>query len=144
VGRYVIEKTAHTAGSPAEVYRLLRDGASWTEWGPLETFELAEPGDGEPEGIGAIRVYGSGRTRGRDQITGFEQDRAFRYVHLGGLPVKNYVAEVTITPVGEGANIRWHTTFDPKIPLTGMFVHKALTTFVELLVTGLAKRAATG
>lgn len=144
VGRYVIEQTERTSGSPAAVYRLLRDGATWPEWGPLETFELERDGDGEPEGVGAIRVFGSGRLRGRDQITGFDEDRAFRYIHLVGLPVRNYEAEVTIVPAGSGCDITWHITFDPKFPFTGMFVYKALNRFIAMSVQGLANRAAAG
>ena len=141
MGRYVIEKTAHTSGSPAAVYRLLRDGATWPVWGALDTFELERAGAGEPEGVGAIRVFGSGRITGRDEITGFEQDREFRYVHLRGLPVRNYEARVTITPVGDGADITWRTTFDPKFPFTGMVVHKALLRFISVNVVGLAAHA---
>lgn len=144
MGRYVIEQTARTSGSPTAVYRLLRDGATWPEWGPLETFELEREGDGEPEGVGAIRVFGSGRMRGRDQVTGFDEDRAFRYIHLGGLPVRNYEAEVTIVPAESGCEITWHTTFDPKFPLTGVFVHSALNRFIAMSVQGLANRAAAG
>lgn len=144
MGRYVIEQTARTSGSPADVYRLLRDGATWPVWGPIETFELEREGDGEPEGVGAIRVFGSGRVRGRDQITGFEENRAFRYIHLGGLPVRDYEAEVTIVPAGNGCDITWHTTFDPKFPFTGMFVHNALNRFIAMCVRGLADHAAAG
>ena len=141
VGRYVIEQTARTSASPAAVYRLLRDGSTWPVWGPLDRFELEREGEGEPEGVGAIRVLGSGRIKGRDEITGFEQDREFRYVHLGGLPVRNYEARVTITPVDSGADITWRTTFDPKFPFTGMFVHRALVKFITMCVQGLADHA---
>jgi hypothetical protein len=144
MGRYVIEQTVRTSASPSAVYRLLRDGATWPVWGPVNTFELEREGVGEPEGVGAIRVLGSGWIKGRDEITGFEQDRTFRYVHLGGLPVRDYEALVTITPVDDGADITWRTTFDPKIPFTGALVHRALVRFIKISLRGLADHAATG
>ena len=145
MSRYVIEETARTAATPEVVYRLLRDGSTWPVWGPLDSFELEREGEGEPEGVGAVRVFGSGRIKGRDEITGFEQDRVFRYIHLRGLPVRNYEAQVTLAPVdGGGTDVTWRITFDPKIPFTGMFVHKALTKFISISVRGLAEHAATG
>jgi hypothetical protein len=142
VGRYVIEQTARTGAAPATVYRLLRDGATWPVWGPVSTFELEREGDGEPEGVGAIRVLGSGPLKGRDEITGFEQDRAFCYIHLGGLPVRNYEAQVTITPVAGGADITWRTTFDPKFRFTGALVHRVMLRFIKISLRGLADHAA--
>src|SRR5207248_1312144 len=38
--RHHIEQTAHTTADPASVYALLRDGATWPAWGPIESFEL--------------------------------------------------------------------------------------------------------
>lgn len=144
MGRYVIDMTTRAAAAPAAVYRLLRDGSTWPRWGAVEEFELEREGDGEPEGVGAIRVFRNGRIVGRDEITGFEQDRVFRYVHLGGLPVKNYEATVELTPAGDGTDIRWHVTFDARFPFTGMIIHKALTRFIALNLRGLAQYATAG
>lgn len=141
VARYVIEKSAHTPAKPSAVYRLLRDGSTWPEWTAVDEFRLEREGDGEPEGVGAVRVFRSGRVTGRDEITGFEQDRQFRYVHLGGLPVKNYEAVIDLAAAGDGTDVTWRVTFDPKFPFTGMFVHKALTKFITINVEGLAKHA---
>jgi hypothetical protein len=141
MGRYVIEKTERTTATPDVVYRLLRDGSTWPVWSPLDSFELEREGDGEAEGVGAVRVFGNGPLKGRDEITGFEQDRVFRYIHLRGLPVRNYEAQVTLEPVDGGTDITWRTTFDQKIPFTGMVVHKALTRFLGSSVRGLAKHA---
>ena len=68
MARQRIEHTATTAADPATVYALLRDGAGWPTWAPIESFELERHGAGEPEGLGAVRVFRAGRVVGRDEI----------------------------------------------------------------------------
>jgi hypothetical protein len=143
VGRYVIEQTARTSAEPATVYRLLRDGSTWPDWSMIDEFELESAGDDQPEGVGAVRMFRNGRIRGRDRVIGFEQDRQFRYIHLGGLPVRNYEGRIDLTPDNGGTVINWRVTFDAKFFGTGMFVHRALTKFIADGTQGLAKYAAT-
>ena len=63
-----IRVSATTPASPETVYALLRDGASWPEWSPLGSFELERPAGDEPEGVGAIRIFRTGRVTSREQI----------------------------------------------------------------------------
>lgn len=140
--RYVIEKSAHTSAEPGVVYRLLRDGSTWPEWGAITGFELERAGDGEPEGVGAVRVFVNGRIRGRDEITGFAQDRQFRYNHLDGLPVRDYRGVVDLVPVESGTDITWTVSFGAKYPGTGWVLRRALGRFLQQNVDGLAQHAA--
>ena len=48
-----ISVRAWTPASPAEVYRLLRDGATWPVWSPLDSFELEREGAEGGESLGA-------------------------------------------------------------------------------------------
>ena len=141
MSRQRIEHTATTTADPATVYALLRDGASWPVWGPLDSFELEREGEGEPEGLGAVRVYRSGRVTGRDTIAELVQDRRFSYTHVSNLPIKDYRADVDLTPAGEGTTIRWVSAFDPKVPGTGALLRRGLDGFVAKLVNGLAEHA---
>src|SRR5215203_2363884 len=68
MSRQRIEHTATSSAEPAAVYALLRAGATWPVWGPLDSFELERPGEDEPEGLGAVRLFRSGRVTGRDTI----------------------------------------------------------------------------
>lgn len=140
--RYVIEKTARSSADPSEVYRLLRDGATWPDWTTINAFELEREGDGELEGVGAVRVFVNGRIRGRDEITGFAQDRQFRYNHLDGLPVRDYRGVVDLVPREAGTEITWTISFGPKYPGTGWVLERALGRFLQQCVDGLAKHAA--
>ena len=45
MGSQVIEKTATTSAGADIVYALLRDGDTWPEWSPIDSFEL-ERADG--------------------------------------------------------------------------------------------------
>ena len=144
MGRYVIEKSARSPAAPREVYRLVRDGTTWPVWGLVDTFELEREGDGEPEGVGAVRVFARGRVRGRDGITGFTPDRQFRYVHLGGLPVRDYSGTIDLAPVDGGTEITWRVTFDAKYPGTGWLVRRAVEVFILRNIEGLAKHAGGG
>ncbi len=61
MGQQVIERTVTTGADPSAVYALLADGSTWPEWSPLGSFTLVEPGDDTPEGLGAVRLFTTGR-----------------------------------------------------------------------------------
>ena len=142
--RYVVEKSARSSADPGEVYRLLRNGATWPDWSSIEGFELEREGDGEPEGVGAVRVFVNGRIRGRDEITGFAQDRQFRYNHLDGLPVRDYRGVVDLVPRDSGTDITWTISYGPKYPGTGWVLERMFGRFLQQNVEGLARHAAVG
>jgi hypothetical protein len=142
MARQRIEHRATTTADPATVYALLRHGATWPEWAPIDTFELEREGAGEPEGIGAVRVLRSGRVTGRDTIAELVENRRFAYTHESSLPVKNYRGAADLDPLPDGGTeIRWVSEFDPKIPGTGPLVRRALDGFISKVVNGLVERA---
>ena len=142
MGRQRIEHTATTTADAATVYALLRDGATWPTWSSLETFALEREGADEPEGLGAVRVFRSGKVTGRDTIVELAPERRFSYTHESSLPIKNYRADVDLTPTAGGTEIRWVSAFDPKIPGTGRLMRRGLDGFVAGLANGLAEHAA--
>jgi hypothetical protein len=139
--RQRIEHTATTSADPAAVYALLRDGATWPVWSKLDSFELERPGDGEPEGLGAVRIFRQGKVEGRDTVAELVENRRFSYTHESKLPVKNYRADIDLTPRDGGTEIRWVSEFDPKIPGTGRLVRRGLDKFIAENVNGLASYA---
>src|SRR5918997_4686154 len=142
MARQRIEHRATTTAAPATVYALLRDGSTWPTWSSIESFELERPGDEEREGVGAVRVFRSGRVTGRDTIAELVPDRRFAYMHTSNLPVRDYRGEVELEPTSTGTAIRWVSTFEPKIPGTGWLMRRALDGFVAGLANGLAEHAA--
>jgi len=63
-------------------------------------------------------------------------------VLLSGLPLRDYRADVDLTPTDGGTDIRWHSTFHPKVPGTGWIYRRALTRFIGDMVRGLAAATA--
>ena len=131
------------ASAPADtVYALLRDGASWPKWSPLGSFELVREGDGEPEGLGAIRLFKTNGVRSYEKIVALVPGRRFGYALERGLPLRDYVAYVDLSPRDGGTDIHWHSTFTPKIPGSGWFYRWFLGSFIKRVAAGLARATA--
>jgi uncharacterized protein YndB with AHSA1/START domain len=130
-----VDVEAHSAAPPERVWALLADARSWTRWAGFDEAHV-EGG----EGVGEVRRYRRGRVTGRDRVTAFEPPRRFAYEFLSGLPVRDYRAEVTLTPASDaGTHIRWRSRFDPKIPGTGWLLRRRLRGFLAELAEGLAR-----
>jgi hypothetical protein len=138
----VIEHTVTTAADPATVFALLADGSTWPEWSPIGSFQLLDPGDGLPEGLGAIRLFSTGRVKSRERVVERRPDEAFSYVLERGLAIRDYVAVITLSRSGSGTTIGWRSTFRAKVPGTGGFYRRQLGKFIEQTVEGLAAAAA--
>ncbi|QKV74765.1 SRPBCC family protein [Amycolatopsis sp. Hca4] len=133
---------ASSAASAADLYALLRDGASWPKWSPLGSFELVREGESEPEGLGAVRLFKTNGVRSYERIVALEPGRRFGYALERGLPLRDYVAYVDLSPRDGGTDIHWHSTFTPKIPGTGWFYRWFLGSFIKRVAAGLARATA--
>ncbi|MFD0683202.1 SRPBCC family protein [Actinomadura fibrosa] len=129
--------------SPAAVYAALRDGSTWPDWSQVGTFELERPGEGEPEGVGAIRLWRNDRRTLREQIVELVPNRRFAYTLLSGLAIRGYRADVDIEPTEDGCTIRWHSSFRTKVPGMGGVYRKALREVTESNARRLAEYART-
>ena len=142
MGRQEIDVRKTIAAPPSTVYALLRDGAGWPDWSPLGSFELERPGTTEREGLGAVRVFHTGRVHSREEIVELVPDRRFSYRLLSGLAIRDYRADVDLESDADGTRLRWHSTFKPKVPGTGWLYRRQLGGFIRKLVDGLAEHAA--
>lgn len=124
--------------SPATVYALLRDGASWPTWSPLGSFELEQPAAQEPEGVGAIRVFRTGRSTTRERVAELLPDKRFSYELVSGLAIRDYRADIDLTPTPDGTDLHWHSTFRAKLPGTGWLYQRTLQRFIQRCADGLA------
>ena len=137
-----IHVSAETGASPAAVFALLADSATWPEWSPIESVELEKEGEPPPEGVGAIRRNHRGRVTGRDEIVEIAAGQRFAYRSLSGLPVHDYQAAVELNPANGGTRIDWRSSFRPKVPGTGWLMERGLRKFLQDCATGLAEYAA--
>jgi uncharacterized protein YndB with AHSA1/START domain len=135
------EITTRSSGSPERVFALLADATSWKSWaGPLIGHASWErEGNPAPGGVGAIRKLGRWPMFGREQIVVSEPPTHHAYTMLSGNPVRNFRADVRLTPDGDGTLIKWSGTFEPLVPGTG----RALEAFYRRLVGSFARRLAT-
>lgn len=74
----------------------------------------------------------------------FEPGRRHSCTLLSGLPVRDYVADVILTPDGGGTEIAWHSTFEPKVPGTGWLYRAVLERFITDVAGRLATASTTG
>jgi uncharacterized protein YndB with AHSA1/START domain len=142
--RREVNVTATTTAAPEAVYRLLADASTWPAWSTIDSVELEKQGVPPPEGVGAIRVNTRGRTTGRDEILELVPNRRLKYATLSGVPVRDYVGEVDLTPVaGGGTTVHWHSSFFPKTPGTGWLMERGIHKFLAGVVEGLVTYAPT-
>lgn len=143
MGLQVVEHELATTGSPAAVYALLADGSTWPEWSPIGSFELEKPGVGTPEGLGAVRIFTTGRVRSRERVVAAQPNELFSYVLVSGLALRDYRAVITLRPAAGGTIIHWRSTFKAKVPGTGWIYQRQLSAFIGRSVNGLAAWAST-
>jgi len=142
MARQHVDVTATSAAEPAAVYALLRDGATWPTWSPLGSFELDRAGAAGKEGLGAVRVFRTGRITNREEIVELVPDQRLSYVLLSGLGIRGYRADIDLTPVEGGTTIRWRSSFTARVPGTGWLYRRSLTRFITQCANGLAEHAA--
>lgn len=139
--RQYIDVRVPTTASPDALYRLLRDGASWPTWSPLGSFELERAGDTEPEGLGAIRVFRTGRYASRERIVELVPNKRLSYALVSGLAIRDYRADVDLDTDGDTTTIHWHSSFVAKVPGTGWLYQRSLSRFIGRCARGLATHA---
>ena len=131
-----IDVGARSSAPPERVWALLADARSWPRWAP---FDEATVEDGE--GLGELRRFQAGRRTTRERVTVFEPPRRLGYELVSGIPIRDYNAEVTLTPEADGTAIRWRSSFRAKIPGTGALARRQLQRFIERTAEGLAREA---
>jgi hypothetical protein len=89
--------------------------------------------------VGAIQWFRIGRKTSVEQTLEIEEDRRFVYTVIQGIPVRNYRAEVTVTPTAQGTHIRWAATWDKT--LVGRIVQRKLRSFYPDMMAGLVAAA---
>ena len=136
-----IAVTAHSAAPASVVFGLLRDVSSWPAWSAMERAELDSPGSDDPLGLGSVRALTKGRVHGFDQVVEFVPNKRFSYLHLRGLPVRDYRGDIDLEQVEGGTHISWQASFRPKYAGTGWFWRAGIRRMLQQMVDGLAAYA---
>lgn len=141
MGQKVIEHEMTAKAPPETVFALLVDGSTWPEWSPIGSFELVEKGNGDPEGVGAVRIFSTGRIHSKERLLIVRPSEIFSYELVSGLAVRDYRAIVRLQASGASTIIHWRSTFRAKVPGTGWIYQRQLGQFIGLTVNGLAAAA---
>lgn len=134
-----------TPAPPSAVWALLADAAGWSTWSSFDESARLEDGEDGGDGVGALRRFRTGRNVSVERVVAFEADRHLAYVLISGLPLRDYRADVTLTPTTTGGTaIEWRSQFRGKVPGTGWVYGLALRTFLRRLVRQLGAAAEAG
>jgi uncharacterized protein YndB with AHSA1/START domain len=145
VGRLHAEAEATARAAPGVVWELVSDAARYPRWGPWSAGGYQRPGDTSPRGPGAVQWLRSSRRSylryptSIERILEADEGRRLAYTVIGGIPARNYQAEVTLTPAAGGTRIRWAATWDTT--LAGRLVQRTLRKLYPQIVTDLAAAA---
>lgn len=145
MGQLDVAAEQTTRATPESVWELISDASRYSQWGPWSAAGYTRPGDTAPRGPGAVYWLRSSRRAYLRYVTTVEkvlevdEGRRLAYTVVGGMPVRNYHGEVTLTPVKDGTHIRWAATWDDT--LIGRLVQRGLRTFFPQVMTGLVTAA---
>ena len=129
------------AAPPEIVFDVLTDHRRYTEITPLRRAHLEREGEPAPNGVGAIRVLSVAGPPMREEVLAYDPPRRFSYKILSGLPVRDHVGTVELTPSDGGTKVVYaiHTT--PTVPLGGFAVVAVLEQGIKTLLAGVAKES---
>ena len=135
-----VEAEGTTRAGPEVVWSLVANANSYAQWGPWNDGGYRPPSAG-PSQEGSVQWFRYGRrTTSVEQILGVDEPRRVAYKVVSGLPVKNYRAEVTLTPTPSGGTlIRWGASWDRT--LMGTLVRRKLASLYPDIVAALAAAA---
>ncbi len=137
------------AAPPETVFEVLTDHRGYAEITPARRVELEREGDPAPNGVGAVRVIRSVGPPLREEVIGYERPRRFSYSVLSGLPVRDHVGAVELTPQGGGTKVVYAVRTFPTLPFVGGAIVAITKLAVGRLLEGVAleserRAAATG
>lgn len=145
MGKLHVEAEQVAAAPAGTVWALVSDATKYPGWGPWTDAGYRSPGADSPRGPGAVywlrsaRSYGPVRVVMVEQVLEADEGRQLAYTVLGGLPVRNYRGEITLTPVPGGTRIHWAGSWDQT--LRGQMVYRPLRALYPQIVASLAAAA---
>jgi uncharacterized protein YndB with AHSA1/START domain len=135
-----VQAEGTTRAGPEVVWSLVADANTYAQWGPWGDGGYRPPSAG-PSQEGSVQWFRFGRrTTSVEQILEVDQPHRLAYKVVSGLPVKNYRAEVTLTPTSSGGTtIRWAASWDKT--LMGSLVRRKLAQLYPDIVAALVAAA---
>jgi len=138
---------ATTSAPPETVFALLRQGSTWPGWIDVDSMTLESEGEQGGESVGAVRAFRFHRVgiplTTRERVVELIPNRRFSYVLVSGLPLKDFRADVDLSPTHDGGTlITWSAGWRTGVPGTGLITKAMFARLYRRFATGLAQRAA--
>jgi hypothetical protein len=142
--RFSFEFTTHSAADVGTLFALAADGGHYSQWAglliPRSSWE--RQGDPPPGGVGAIRRLGLWPIVMREETVAYEQDHRYAYVIRSAVPMRDYQAELTFAPNGDGSDLTVRARFEERIPGTGALVGRFMEGILRSLTARMVRAAA--
>lgn len=129
------------AAPPETVFDVLTDHRRYPEITALRKAELEREGEPAPNGLGAIRVLTLAGPPMREEVIAYDRPHRFSYTILSGLPVRDHVGTVELSPVDGGTKVTYAVKTTPTIPFAGAAVVAVLKQAIKGLLAGVAKES---
>lgn len=126
------------AAPPETVFDLFTDHRGYSKITSLRRSELEREGEPAPNGVGAIRVLTAVGPPLREEVIAYERPSRFSYTLLSGLPVRDHVGTVELTPAGDGTRMVYVVRTTPTVPLVGGAVVAGTKLAIKSLINGVA------
>jgi uncharacterized protein YndB with AHSA1/START domain len=104
------------AAPPETVFTVLTDHRGYAKITPLRKAELEREGETVPDGVGAIRRLSAVGPPMREEVLAYEPGKRFSYTLLSGLPTRDHVGTVELTPSGDGTHVVYAVRTTPTLP----------------------------
>ena len=147
MGKLHVEAERTARAAPEIVWALVSDVMTYPRWGPWREAGYRRPGDTSPRGPGAVywlrssRRYGLRHPVSVEKILDASHGQHLAYTEIGGIPVRNYRADITLEPAACVTRIRCAASWDRT--LAGRLAHRALCKVYPQAVDSLAAAAET-
>jgi hypothetical protein len=140
-GRLTVAAEAVSPAAAEAIWALISDAARYPQWGPWSTSGYR--GEVTAHQPGAVYwLRSEKRFLGRyvttvEQVEEVDEGRRVAYTVIGGLPVRNYHAEILLTAVPGGTRIQWNASWDKTV--LGQLALRGLRPFFPRAAAALAK-----
>jgi uncharacterized protein YndB with AHSA1/START domain len=126
------------AAPPEIVFEVLTDHRRYPEITPVRKARLEREGEPAPNGVGAIRVLTAVGPPMREEVIDYEPSVRFSYKLLSGLPLRDHVGTVELTPEEGGTKVVYAVRTTPTVPIAGAAVVGAVKLGIKQLLNGVS------
>jgi hypothetical protein len=133
--RWSFTQVSHSRAPVDAIWPLIGEARRWKEWSFLTRSDLVREGVPAPDGVGAVRRFTTFGVGSHEEVLAWEPPTHLGYTILRGFPVRDYRADVILTPNRGGTILTWSAEFNPKVNGTGA----VMWVITRLLLRGFAR-----